>query len=213
VAASRALRSRVAASTFALHRRGNPVRFARRGIARCESGIEVLDATQVRLFHVNDRREHHRGRDLRHDHHRPDTAELQAAAAGRGLLEPIAHAARDFHRRHDAGDGGARHRQHDRDGERTRGKAEIEPEGKAAQVGLEKHRAPGAKRNVGSGDAHDRRDTAKDQRFSEHLRHDAPRLAPSAVRTTRSASRDAARANSSRPTLPQIRISSTAMKK
>ena len=86
----------------------------------------------------------------------------------------MAHAARDFHRRHDAGDGGARHRQHDRDGERARRKAEIEPEGKAAHVGLEKHRAPGAKRKVGSGDADDRRDTAKDQRLSEHLRHDAP---------------------------------------
>ena len=140
----------------------------------CESGIEVLDATQKKLFHVNDRREDHRGRDLCHDHHGPYAAELQAAAAGRGLLEPRAHAARNFQRRHDAGDGGARHRQHDRDRERARGQAEIEPERKAAQVGLEKRRAPGAKRKAGSGDADDRRDTAEDQRLSEHLHHDTP---------------------------------------
>ena len=135
--------------------------------------MEVLDAAHDDLFHVDDRGEDHRRRDLRHDDHGPDAAEPKTAAAGGRLLEPIAHASRDLHGRHDARNRGGRRRQQHCDRERRRRQTEIEPEGQPSHVGFEKPHAPVAERHVGGDHADDGGETAEDERFGEQLRHDA----------------------------------------
>ena len=135
--------------------------------------MEVLDAAHHGLFHVDDRGEDHRRRDLRHDDHGPHAAELQAAAAGGGLLQPIAHASRYLQCRHDAGNGGGRCRQQDCNREGLRRQIQIEPEVQASHVGFEKAQAPVAKREVGNDNADDSGETTENERFGEHLRDDA----------------------------------------